>query len=104
MLQTIIIISLFCNGLYIVTRPGMLLEFFDRWLYQIIFPDRSEDIKPLHTQLYKPILGCIKCMASVWGVAISLILLPFSISLLFQIPLMCICASALNAVIYQLYE
>jgi len=103
-LQIVLIISLFCNGLYIITRPGMLFEFLDRWLYQLIFPKRSQDIKPFHTQLYKPILGCIKCMASVWGIFICLVMLKFSPALLFQIPVICICASALNAILFQLYE
>ena len=104
MLQTIIIISIFCNGLHIVTRQGMLLEFVDRWLYKLIFPGQPEDIQRWHTQLYKPVLGCIKCMASVWGVVICLCLLPYSVALLFQVPVACICASALNAILFQLYE
>ena len=104
LLPTIIIISLFCNGLHVITRPGMLFDFFDRWLYALIFPKRSEDITKLHTQLYKPLLGCIKCMASVWGIVICLLVLPFTAHLFIQIPVACIAASALNAVVYQLYE
>ena len=93
LLTTIIIISLFCNGLYVITGERMILEKFDLWL-QLTLPEI----------IYKPLLGCIKCMASIWGTVICFILLPFDLNLIYLIPIACVSASALNAILYEFYE
>ena len=98
LLQTIIITSLFCNGLQIVTGPGMLFDFVTHKLEEVTL------LHPRTEIIYKPLLGCIKCMASVWGIVISLLLLPVTPMLIIKIPIICICSSALNVVIYGLYE
>ena len=110
MLQLIIIISLYCNGLHIITREGQLFYPLRTFIEDLLFVKLAGAIpatawyKQLPTFVYKPLMGCIKCMASFWGIVISLTVLNLNLNLLWQIPLICISASALNAVIYQLYE
>ena len=97
MIKLILIISLFCNGLYIITAPGMLLNFLRNYLEALTFHH------PKFVYTYKPLLGCIKCMASVWGIVLCLFFLNPGWYMLWYIPVVCICSSALNAVIYHLY-
>ena len=110
MLQLIIIISLFCNGLHIITREGQIFYGLRTFIEDLLFTKLAAKIpvtawyKDLPTFIYKPLMGCIKCMASFWGIVISLIVLYLNINLLWQIPIICISASALNAIFYQLYE
>lgn len=52
-----IIISLFCAGLYRAAEPGMLLSRFHAWA--------ETNIKP--KWMYSPVIGCVYCMASIWG-------------------------------------
>ena len=47
--------GLACNGLYLATRPGMVLDFVDQWAMAYA------------GKLYNPICGCITCMASIWS-------------------------------------
>lgn len=49
-------IALVTNGLYKASGEGMILHPFDRALYHF-----------LPSWLYMPIIGCVPCMASVWG-------------------------------------
>lgn len=49
-------IALVTNGLYAASEEGKLLHPIDRLLYKVL-PD----------WLYLPIIGCVTCMASVWG-------------------------------------
>lgn len=55
-LINILIISLFCAGLAKSTEQGMILEGLYKWLHF-----------RLPEWLFLPILGCVYCMASVWG-------------------------------------
>jgi len=82
----ILIISLFCNGWYLICDHGMILHPLHRAyinLYQDIHPD-SIRYKIL-SFFYKPLFGCVTCMASIWGSAVywtiseSLILYPITI-------------------------
>ncbi len=54
----IIVISLFCYGIHIASEPGMLLSSIAEWFE-----------KKLPVFWYKPLFGCVYCMASVWGTA-----------------------------------
>jgi hypothetical protein len=56
MILNIIIIALICNGLSIATNERMILYKVDIWL---------ESKLPIW--IYKPLLGCVNCMASIWG-------------------------------------
>ncbi|HWB64863.1 MAG TPA: hypothetical protein VG603_15205 [Chitinophagales bacterium] len=98
MITLIVIISLFCNGLYIITRPGMIFGFVSYRLELLALKYYW------FTFAYKPLLGCIKCMASVWGIAISFLVLSPGWYMLWYVPVACICASATNTIIYQMYE
>jgi len=98
MIELIVIVSLFCNGLYIVSRPGKLFDFADNNLQSFMLGHIW------FAGFYKPILGCVRCMASLWGIALSLLMLPMDWSILWRIPIICISASALNAILFELYE
>ena len=92
LLICIILISLWCNGLFAITAKGMIFEKLDLILAKLPEP------------LYDPILGCITCMASVHGIMCCLVLLPFTMALFWQIPMCCVGAAALNNLIYKISD
>jgi hypothetical protein len=53
--------GLMCNGLYLATRPGMALDFVDKWT--VAYAGR----------FYNAICGCITCMASIWSLPFWLV-------------------------------
>jgi len=59
MILNIILIALICNGISIATNERMILYKVDIWLEA-----------KLPIWIYKPLLGCVNCMASIWGTAI----------------------------------
>jgi hypothetical protein len=75
MIATIIIISLFCNGIYLTTRQGMILFFLHNWYLEVSkgFFRSDGEIEWIYKQptilkfFYKPLFGCLPCMASIWG-------------------------------------
>jgi len=98
----ILIISLFCCGLHFITRDGWLLDFIDYALLGALGGairygvDRSITWKnKLGEYAYKPLLGCVVCMGSVWGVLGSVYF-----GRIDQIPVICVCVSGLNGIIY----
>jgi len=93
MINCIILTALFVNGLTIATDSGMILEPLKVWL----------NSKIGKSKIYKPLIGCVRCMPSIYGTLICLLLLPFGVSLLWQIPLIVVCSSALSAVINSQY-
>lgn len=113
-----LITSLFCLGLKISTGEGMLLNWVKVKLDKVFiltgrryYSDESSyydsildgaEIK--YHKLYYPILNCIKCMPSIYGTAIALLLLPFHVELIYQIPLVIFCSVTLNCIFYQMYE
>lgn len=111
-----VIISLFCLGLKISTGDGMLLNFIKVWLdkrfikISVEWQDTGENTatasveEPRIKKAYYPILYCIKCMPSIYGTAIALLLLPFTVHLIYQIPLVVFCSVTLNCIFYQMYE
>lgn len=62
----ILLISVFCNGWFIITRDGMVLDRFRIWL------DRSIKPESIIRYIYTPFIGCIICMSSFWGSLIYL--------------------------------
>lgn len=56
MIAIAFIAALFCNGIYISMRSGMILG----WLWQWSELNLPEWMK-------KPVSHCVYCMASVWG-------------------------------------
>ena len=89
----VLITSLFVNGLIISTGENMILEPVKKWLQSMI----GERI------IYKPIIGCVKCMPSIYGTLICLCLLPFGVDLIYQIPIVVACSSTVSTIIHQNY-
>lgn len=52
--------------------------------------------------LYKPVFGCVVCMASVWGTLAYLIIRQGLISV--DYPLIIVCAAFMNLFVYSLLE
>lgn len=102
LLQVIVITSLFCNGLKVATEENMVLSFIREWLNKYLLYEEAGEFKP--RKIYYPLLYCVKCMPSIYGTAIALILLPLTPSLIYQIPIAIVCSSALSAVIYSLID
>lgn len=105
-----IITALVCNGLKVATgNEKMILypvkRFLDKHLLYIVELEgpggkKSIDIKA--RKIYYPILYCIKCMPSFYGAKLCILLLPFSFDLIYQIPLVILCASPIATIINQL--
>lgn len=117
-----LITSLFCLGFKISTGEDMLLNWVKVALDRIfIYKDfkqyysgsdsyydlnqgQREEKEITAHKLYYPILYCIKCMPSIYGTAIAFLLFPFTLHLLYQIPLVIFCSVTLNCIFYQMYE
>ncbi len=67
-LINILIISIFCNGWFLITHDGMVLDNFRIWL------DSALPVRGILRALYKPFIGCIICYSSIWGTLIYYIL------------------------------
>jgi hypothetical protein len=107
----IIIISIFCNGWYLITRQGMLFFFLHDWYLwmcngfimangetEFIYPDQRQ----FQRFFYSPLFGCVTCMASIYGTIIYLILNDFSISWLW--PITIIASSYMNLLLNRLLD
>lgn len=92
-LLTVLITALFVNGLVISTGENMILEPVKKWLQSKIG----------EKMIYKPIIGCVKCMPSLYGSLICLCLLPVDVSLIYQIPIVIACSSTVSTIIHQNY-
>ena len=92
-LLAVLITSLFVNGLIISTGENMILEPVKKWLQSMI----GERI------IYKPIIGCVKCMPSIYGTLICICLLHFGVDLIYQIPIVVACSSTVSTIIHQNY-
>jgi hypothetical protein len=103
LLLSIILTSLFVNGLQIATSDGMLLHFVKKRLDKIFITQKILQRQPIVSKWYYPILHCVKCMPSIYGTIICLLLLPHSAVLLWQIPLVILCSVCLATVINSNY-
>jgi hypothetical protein len=112
-IQAIIITSLICVGLDISTKPKMILYFIRRWLDSIFIKTEAYQ-QPVNdgyviqeretvSSIYYPILYCIRCMASVYGLLVCLVYLPFTPHLIYQIPTVILGACALNTILNSQY-
>jgi len=59
-----LLISFFCSGLRKATDDHMILNGIEKRLWKWVEP------RPVHHYWFNPLLGCIYCMASLWGSAI----------------------------------
>lgn len=108
-LTDILIISLFCNGVYLTTRQNMIFYFLHDWYLEL-----SEGLLKSDGEIqwlsggrrvlrfiYKPLFGCLPCMASIWG---SVGYFCLGNSLNWQYPVIIIAVVCVNRIINQLYE
>jgi hypothetical protein len=110
LLTNILIISLFCNGVYLITRPKMLLFFIHdkyldickgfiradgetEWIY------RSFPTVPRF--FYKPLFGCLPCMASIWG---TIGYFGLGNSFNWEFPIVIVTVACVNLIINRIYE
>lgn len=91
--QVIVITALFVNGLSIATDTGMILEHVKAWI----------KLKIGELKIYKPIIGCVRCMPSIYGTIIYLLLMPIDISIVWQLPIVIVASVSLSAVINSQY-
>lgn len=89
MLVELLIIAFVCNGLAIATYEGMVLYKPYVWLE-----------KKLPKFLFKPLIGCVNCMASIWGTTIHFIMGGSLITW----PLVILSAIFVNGLLAELYN
>lgn len=93
MIYTIILISLFCNGLFVITDEGM-----------IGYPIRKILHDYLPVWLFKPLIGCIPCMASIWGVGVCLVRYEWELLLIPVTVICCVAASYTNRLLRAIFD
>lgn len=91
----ILLISLFCNGLAIISSEGYVLHPFKIWMNEVFHEDSKFRF------LYNPIIGCVVCYASFWGSIMYWILIkPCWLSFVLW-PFVVTAVSAVNLFIYK---
>ena len=93
LLQIIVITGLFVNGLSISTDTGMIFEHVKAWIKSKIGEHK----------IYKPIIGCVRCMPSIYGTIIYLLMMPIDINIVWQLPIVIVASVSLSAVINSQY-
>jgi hypothetical protein len=110
MIATIIIISLFCNGIYLITRQGMILFFIHEWYLEVskgfIRADGETEwmyrtFPTVPRFFYNPLFGCLPCMASIWG---TLAYFGLGNSFNWEYPIVIVAVACVNRVINGIYE
>ena len=114
----IILTALSVNGMNIATGEGMILEPLKKWLHKkLTYPvvtyfygvnksyyDKVNDVTEWRVRkIYKPLIGCVKCMPSIYGTAICLLMLPFTVQLLYIIPIVILSSSTVATIIHSQY-
>jgi hypothetical protein len=93
MINCIILTALFVNGLSISTDSGMIFEHVKAWIKSKIG----------ERKIYKPIIGCVRCMPSIYGTIIYLLMMPIDINIVWQLPIVIVASVSLSAVINSEY-
>lgn len=105
MIEQIIITSLFTSGLYISTHEPYLLSFLRKWLVKLLggtihFNPADESIDYVVTgwqwYIWKPLIGCLPCMSSVWGIVLYVWFNQLSFESLYELPIIIISSSCIN--------
>jgi hypothetical protein len=86
----ILLIALFCNGLQLASEEGM------------IFHRIARKIKSWPEWINKPIIGCIYCMASVWGTIIHTAFNYNNIPGMVTLPIVIVASVYLNGLVGEL--
>lgn len=102
--KLLLINSLFCMGLIVVSEPDKLLRFLQEFFLKnnLLF-------------IGKPIILCATCMASLWGSVfywLNFLLKPIEIAPIYELMLLfnvnwivyCIILAFVNTVIYYVYD
>jgi len=93
MINCIILTALFVNGLSISTDSGMIFEHVKACIKSKIG----------ERKIYKPIIGCVRCMPSIYGTIIYLLMMPIDINIVWQLPIVIVASVSLSAVINSQY-
>lgn len=93
MINCIILTALFVNGLSIATDSGMIFEHVKAWI----------KLKVGEKKIYKPIIGCVRCMPSIYGTIIYMLMMPIDINIIWQLPIVIVASVSLSAVINSQY-
>lgn len=89
----ILLTALCVNGINIASEHGMILHSLKDFLLKQIG----------NYKIYKPIIGCVRCMPSIYGTIICFCILPFNIHLLYLIPIVVLSSSTVATIIHSLY-
>ncbi len=116
-LVLIVIISLFCNGIYLLFNFGNVFDFIRLWYVSICGGIARSDgyvawsmdsngklDHPIKIFFYKPLFGCITCMASVWGSIVYFTLNSLITQPIILYPITIVCCACMNLLINRLYE
>lgn len=106
-LATIVLISLVCNGLYLVTSEGYLLYFVREWLDKKLIKSRKTEGGILIQEeeiswLYYPLLYCIVCMASFYSLIWFLLFENLTLANYLRLPFVMAGVSFLNLFLWNL--
>jgi len=118
---TILILSIFCNGVYLIVNFGNVLDPIRKWYIDISAGIENADGRinwthninfkydhPKKVFFYKPLFGCVVCMASIWGTigywTIQLANHSINIKSLALWPIIIICVACGNLLVNRLYE
>lgn len=106
-IELALLIAFFTNGLNVLFSPGQLLGFVGRFWDVVEAEYIQEDKNFLDRLTYwtlKPIIGCLWCMSSVWGITLSLILANYHGLNFLGIVISCIVAIPISQVVNRVFE
>ena len=116
-LINIVLISLFCNGIYLLFNFGNVFDFIRLWYLSLCGGIQRNDGRitytidandrvyhPIKIFFYKPLFGCITCMASIWGSVGYLILSQVITQHIIIYPITIVCCACMNLLINRIYE
>jgi hypothetical protein len=100
LMLTILFISAFINGLFISMDEGMVLNPYLKWLEKKLVKKTCSGVK--YHFLYKPLGGCLACMASIFGSIAWWAISPFTIQNLMMWPLVVVALVFTNLLLNKL--
>jgi hypothetical protein len=100
LMLTILFISAFINGLFISMDEGMVLNPYLKWLEKKLVKKTCSGVN--YHFLYKPLGGCLACMASIFGSIAWWTISPFTIHNLILWPLVVVALVFTNLLLNKL--
>ena len=110
LLILIVLISLFCNGIYLLFNFGNVFDFVRLWYISICGGIQRSDGNIIWNKnsilvfIYKPLFGCITCMASIWGTIVYFTLGAIVHQPIILYPITIVCCACMNLLINRIYE